>query len=1352
MDFFQIIVKELKNGGFEARPDFVVGRCKDLMVRAKNFYAIYDEATGLWSTDEYDVQRLVDAELVAFKEKNPEVRKTHFMRSFSSNGQSQFRKYMSQISDNSHQLDNKIVFADTPVKKTDYISKRLPYSMAPGNFGAWDEMMGQLYVPEERAKIEWAFGAILSGDSKKIQKFLVLYGNPGTGKGTVIDVAIMLFEGYYTTFVAKDLGSNNNRFAAAAFAGNPLVGLQHDGDLSRIEDNTVLNSIVSHEIMKVDEKYKPQYDAKINAFLIMGTNKPVKITDAQSGLIRRLIDVHPAGRPFSPEYYQKLKDRLPFELGAIAHHCLEVYKKMGPNYYSDYRPVQMMFQTDIFLNYVETYYDLFEKQDGVSLKQAFNLYKEFCEDTEIDPRQRLPMYKVRAELQNYFEDFDDKIEIDGVMVRSYYSRFKSNHYKAPVPTNPKVFKLVIEETTSLLDNELEGCLAQYSKSDGTPSKYWDDSERVINGEIKKPPPHQVVRSFLRELDTHREHYVKPPENLVVIDFDLPGEDGQKSLERNLAEASSWPPTYAELSKSGEGVHLHYYYDGDIERLNSHFDNGIEVKLFRGNASLRRRLSKCNNVPIATISSGLPLKEKTRVFDPVTLKSEKALRDLIARNLRKEIHPGTKPSIDFIKHILDQAYANPDMSYDVSDLYQKVVLFANSSTNKHLECLKIVQTMKFKSHEDISVDVPTPSEDREVLFDIESYPNLFVICWKFREEPGVKPSVDNVIRMINPKPHEVEALLRLKLIGFNNRGYDNHMLWGAVMGFTPLQLNKLSRKIIGNVVGAKFGEAYKISWTDVYDYSTKKQGLKKWQIDLGLEHREMDIPWDQPVPEDRIMDVVDYCANDVISLEEVHNHLQGDYKARLILADLSGLSPNDTTAQHTAAIVFGSEKNPQRNFVYTKLAQEFPGYVFEGGKSTYRGEAVGEGGLVRSKPGLYRDVALLDVASMHPTSIGQLNLFGEYTPRYMALVEAQLLIKNLFKEEDFDGDALSRFGRAKELLGGKLRPYIEDIEKLKQIDAVAAKKAAADLRYGLKIAMNIVYGLTSAKFDNPFKDIRNVDNIVAKRGALFMIDLMHFVEEQGYTVAHIKTDSVKIPNATPEIIEQVKLFADKYGYDMEHEVTYAKLGLVNDAVYVAKKDECISNCWSATGSQYQHPYVFKKLFGYSDDINYNDFCETKHVLQSALCLDFGMHENGDGVAAWGTLDNSDDLILDEVEGGWVDRATAIMKKMKKTGISEVEQAKIYDRALENLIFVGKTGRFTPVKEGYGGGQLWRVKDGKAYAVQGTKGRLWVDSNVGLGLPAEAIDLDYFENLVTEAVANLEKFVEGSSFSTVDEFLS
>lgn len=342
-----------------------------------------------------------------------------------------------------------------------------------------------------------------------------------------------------------------------------------------------------------------------------------------------------------------------------------------------------------------------------------------------------------------------------------------------------------------------------------------------------------------------------------------------------------------------------------------------------------------------------------------------------------------------------------------------------------------------------------------------------------------------------------------------------------------------------------------------------------------------FPWDEEVPAERWSEVADYCANDVETTEAVFESRQGDFVARKILAELSGLTINDTTQRHTARIIFGKDPAPQSSFIYTDLSQEFPGYKFEAGKSMYRGEDPSEGGYVYAEPGIYTDVSVLDVASMHPTSIIKLELFGQYTRNYQDLVTARLAIKNQEYEE------------ARLLLNGKLAKFLDD-----------DTSNARDLSYALKIVINTVYGLTSAKFPNPFRDIRNVDNIVAKRGALFMIDLKHFIQEQGFKVVHIKTDSVKIPNATPEIIEKVTEFGRKYGYTFEHEITYDKFCLVNDAVYIAKSGDK----WDAVGAQFQHPYVFKSLFS-KEVLNFDSLCEPRSVVKGAIYIDFkddGMH--------------------------------------------------------------------------------------------------------------------------------------------------
>src|SRR3954469_10268480 len=236
MDFYQIRATETKEKSLELYPDFVVGRSEDLMVQGGRFYAIWNPERDLWSRDEYDVQRLVDEDLRQEKERlyreTGQKYAVKFMRSFHSNSWSQFRKFMAHISDNSHPLDNQLMFANTDIKKPDSASRKLPYAIGEGDISAWEELMTTLYSVDERAKIEWAIGSVVAGDSKNIQKFIVFYGPPGTGKSTVLNIISMLFEGYCTSFDGKALGSSNSSFATEVFRHHPLVAIQHDGDLS----------------------------------------------------------------------------------------------------------------------------------------------------------------------------------------------------------------------------------------------------------------------------------------------------------------------------------------------------------------------------------------------------------------------------------------------------------------------------------------------------------------------------------------------------------------------------------------------------------------------------------------------------------------------------------------------------------------------------------------------------------------------------------------------------------------------------------------------------------------------------------------------------------------------------------------------------------------------------------------------------------------------------------------------------------------------------------------------------------------------------------------------------------------
>ena len=1335
MDFYKVNTVYRKDGSVVISPMFLIGPVKDLMIKGRDFYAAWLEDEKRWTTSQFDVYRRIDNDIVKAydeaKERYPAANiVAKYMSDSSSGSVDAWRKYCTkQMCDSYTPLDSKLIFADQELTRDDYCTHKLPYSLSDAPTPAWDELIGGLYDEENKHKIEWCIGSIVTGASKKLQKFLVFYGAAGTGKSTVINIIQDLFDGYWNSFNAQSLGSKSDSFALEPFKNNPLVAIQHDGDLSKIEDNTRLNSLVSHETMSVNEKFKGLYEMKFVSFLVMGTNSPVRITDANSGIIRRLIDVQPKGTKIPNDRYNELNDAVKFEHGAIANKCANVYLE-NPKYYNGYTPIAMISKTNAVYDFLMENYDKFANDpDGdFPLVQLWTMYKQYVEDSGIP--YPLTKQKFKSEMEEYFRTFTP-VGGGRNKQKNIYSGFKAEKFEfygnAPVEDQPESkYTIEFEEQHSLLDDILADMPAQYTNDKGTPIQKWEN-----------------VTTTLSDIDTSKLHYVKVPLNHIVIDFDIKNENGEKDFEKNLAEASKFPPTYAELSKSGAGIHLHYIYDGDVTKLANMIKDEVEVKVYSGNSSLRRQLTRCNNLEVAHISGGLPFKkEEAKMVSSDVIRSEKGLRRMIERNLAKEIHPGTKPSIDFIFTVLEDAY-NRGLEYDVSDMRPQIVAFAAKSTHQSAYCLKKVKEMKFKSEDkEISTDRAGFDENAPIsFFDLEVYPNLLLVCYKFQGK-------DFIYDMINPSPDEVKNILGQKLIGFNNREYDNHILYARMMGYDNQQIFELSKNLINT--GKKdankktFREAYNLSYSDIYDFASagNKKGLKKFEIELGIHHEEMELPWDQPVPEELLPKVIEYCHNDVVATEATFEYLSADWTARLILADIADGTPNDTTNTLTKKIIFGDNRHPQSEFRYRNLAEPvydltedehaflqetfpemactthgeagsqlpyFPGYKYENGVSTYKGEEVGEGGYVYAEEGIYGNVALLDITSMHPHSLMTEILFGvRYTRIFHDIVYGRVDIKH----EEWE--------MVSELFNGKLVKWIEKVK--------TGEMKSKNLANALKTAINSVYGLTAASFPNPFRDERNIDNIVAKRGALFMIDLKEAVQAKGYTVVHIKTDSIKIADADDAIIKFVYDFGKKYGYTFEHEATYDKLCIVNQSTYIAK--DASDGHWTATGKQFQVPYVFKTLFTH-EDIDWETDLTWTFSTRDALYLDLNYN-----------LPDVTDLEkqLKDYE-----------RKYKKGELSDTtweseELFKLRDdiSAGHDMFFIGKVGNFIPVNEDAGdkSGVLYRVKDGSNYAPPMSTGFRFYPTELARKTWGDDIcnyiDMRFFDTMANEAVDTIRKF--------------
>lgn len=1178
MNFYKVLairqVSPNSRSDWKITVDFLFGRNKDIVCKGGEMSAFWHD--GRWNTSEYDLMTLIDSDIMneydKIKSKYPEaVVQASLMTSNKSKIVKDFKEY-TKLSPQSDILFNKrIIFSNETIKKTDYATTQLSYTPNPGPTPAFDEMCNLLYEPEELDKILWFMGALLTNNMKNIQKFLYLYGGKGTGKGTIIKIFELLFEEYWASIDLSNLTSDSP-FATSEIKEVPLL-IDDDTDLSNIKKDTNLLKLTAHEPLIINSKYKQTYSMRFEGLLITASNQRFKVRNIDSGITRRAVVATPTNKTHSYKNYNSLMSRIKYELPTIAQRAIDIFEEYGPSYYEEYVDYEMIEATDHFYGFVRE--NALALGDPCTLKRASELYKVYLD--EIGYEARGYKQKTKNELRRYYHKYLDAKKIDGQSLKNIFEGFKWEHVfpdkvgkgniKEDVTVEALLEKHGIFWQESTFDEIAKDYPAQLTTADGTPKTKWEN-----------------VTTTLSDISTKLLHYVRVPQNHIIIDFDIK-ENGEKSLLKNLKAIESFPPTYTELSKSGKGIHLHYIYDGDETKLADHIEDDVEIKVYKGKSSLRRMLTMCNALTIAHISSGLPLKEeKIDVYKDIEIiqQSEEKMIALIKGNLEKRYHKDTRSSINFIAKIFEDA-EKAGVKYDLRSMRQDILRFAMNSTNQSKECMRIVDRINFATI--VPEDAVEYQQDLKILpneelyfYDVEVYPNLFLLRYKKFGDPHIH-------KMFNPTPSEVEAVCKLPLVGFNNRRYDNHIMYARMIGEDILSLYRQSQRIIQKKDGKSgfYGGAYELSYIDIYDYlnAGNKKGLKKWEVELGIKHDEIEFPWDQPVPEDQWERVAEYCGNDVLATEAVFMATQDDYNARKILATLSGLSMNATTNQHTTKIIFGNDKNAKDELVYTDLRETFPGYEYSFGKSTYRGEEVSEGGQVYAEPGVYNNARLYDVVSQHPKSAIKLRVFGKYTKIFEELVLARVYIKKGLFEE------------AGKLFGGKLKPFLND------------ESTAKKLSLALKTAINSVYGLTSAGFDNPFKHPLNVDNIVAKRGALFMIDLKHAIQDAGYSVAHIKTDSVKIPNF-PDGEEGERLhkfimdFGAKYGYEFDHEATYSKMVLINETTYAAYDPDAKYEKWTAKGSQFIEPYVFKKLFS-KEPIVREDFFITKQVQEAAIYL-------------------------------------------------------------------------------------------------------------------------------------------------------
>ena len=461
----------------------------------------------------------------------------------------------------------------------------------------------------------------------------------------------------------------------------------------------------------------------------------------------------------------------------------------------------------------------------------------------------------------------------------------------------------------------------------------------------------------------------------------------------------------------------------------------------------------------------------------------------------------------------------------------------------------------------------------VIYDIESFPNFFSVCFY---ELDTKEYRDFVIHESRDDLSELRKYWKGTdwIIGFNNDGYDNIMMRYVTEGrnISAESINKLSHAIINsrqqgialydNPIVSSNLKKYKKSIDLMSIHALHKIGVSLKQVGVILRHDKIqDLPKDPTswIYEDDIEDILLYGRNDVEITKLLYDYSVDDMKLRHSVGTQYGVD------------VLSASRTYIAKEILNKYYEKFTGSLLKDFKdlrsyykNIYLRQIVGEF-TFKTKPlqELYERILNTVVDSDFKLSDSVTTKEMKHTIGMGGLHSQN---KNEIYEEDFEYALLDvDFGSYYPNLMLKYKSYPRHLKKdfLKILKFITEKrlkakhegdKITADT---LKISINSIFGLTG--FDNYWLKDDKVMYQTTINGQLLLLMVIEYLESLGdVTCIYSNTDGATFKvkkDILDYIIERVGAIGDKVGIELEH-VLYKKMILrdVNNYLIIKDNDE------------------------------------------------------------------------------------------------------------------------------------------------------------------------------------------------------